>query len=361
MRLIRFCCLVAILAISSPSTLLAGDAADVRAMIAASQKIPPGGIDELKAVKIGGIDQWISVRGNDASNPILLFIHGGPGYPMMPLAWTYQRPWEEFFTVVQWDQRGTGKTFAAGNREPDPSINIDRLQSDAEEMIAWLRTTYHQDKIFVMAHSFGTILGMRVAQQHPEWLYAYVGVGQVINGRRNEEVSYRETMALAQKAGDATAIAELKSIAPYPGAGQSTPLTSVFLERKWVMMYGGMFAGKKTDDSSALTTFSPLYSDSDVAAVDAGAMMSVQALIPESVDVNFDKNTSFKCPVFFFAGVDDRTTPTSIVQDYYNHLHAPQKGLFLVKGAAHFVVNEAPGEVLVDLVRDIRPLATKAH
>jgi pimeloyl-ACP methyl ester carboxylesterase len=122
-----------------------------------------------------------------------------------------------------------------------------------------------------------------------------------------------------------------------------------------------MFFGKKTDDSSALTTFSPLYNDGDLAGVEAGAMMSVQALIPESIDVDFDKTTTFKCPIFFFAGVDDRTTPTSIVQDYYNRLHAPQKGLFLVKNAAHFVVNEAPGEVLVDLVRDIRPLASKAH
>ncbi len=360
-RSIRFCCVAAILAASAPASLHAGDAADVRAMVAASQKIPPGGIDELKAVKIGGIDQWISVRGNDASNPILLFIHGGPGFAMMPLAWTFQRSWEEFFTVVQWDQRGTGKTFARGNQTPDPSMNIDRLQADAEEMIAWLRTTYHQDKIFVMAHSFGTIFGMRIAQRHPEWLYAYIGVGQVINGRRNEEVSYRETMALAEKAGDKTAIDELKSIAPYPGPGRSTPLASVFLERKWMINYGGMFFGKKGDDYSPLATFSPLYDESDLAAAEAGAMASVQALVPESVDVNFDTTTTFTCPIFFFAGVDDRTTPTTIVQDYYNHLHAPRKGLFLVRSAAHFVVNEAPGEVLVDLVRDVRPLATQAH
>jgi hypothetical protein len=88
--------------------------------MAANQKVAPGGIDELKAVEIGGIKQWISVRGNDPHNPILLYLHGGPGAPMMPESWTYQRPWEDFFTVVQWDQRGSGKTLT-GRNAPIPS------------------------------------------------------------------------------------------------------------------------------------------------------------------------------------------------------------------------------------------------
>src|ERR1700722_16528290 len=94
---------------------------EARAAIAASQTIPPGGINELKAVELGGIKQWISVRGNDAANPILLFIHGGPGSPMMGESWAFQRPWEDFFTVVQWDQRGAGKTFSAAHRKVDKS------------------------------------------------------------------------------------------------------------------------------------------------------------------------------------------------------------------------------------------------
>lgn len=354
-RAVLLLCIV-ITAITLPVTTFA---ADSRAAIAASQRIAPGGIDELKTVEIGGIQQWISVRGDNPSNPILLFMHGGPGSPMMPLAWTFQRPWEEFFTVVQWDQRGAGKTFVSAKQLPDSSLSLDRMQSDAEELIAWLQRTYHTDKIFLMAHSFGSIAGMRVAQHRPEWLYAYIGVGQVVNGRRNEEVSYRETLALAQAAGDAVALGELKSILPYPGAGRSTPLASVFLERKWVMSYGGMMFGTKGEDQGALYALSPLYTNDDLPAIDAGAMMSVQALIPESIDVNFDASTTFKCPVFFFAGVDDRTTPTSIVKAYYARIHAPQKQLFLVNHAAHFVVTEAPGEVLVDLVRDVRPLATK--
>jgi pimeloyl-ACP methyl ester carboxylesterase len=355
-----FALVVALVAAAS-STSFADGSVDTRATIAASQKIAPGGIDELKTVKIGGIEQWISVRGNSTSNPILLFIHGGPGSPMMPLAWTFQRPWEEFFTVVQWDQRGAGKTFASANQQPDTSLSIDRIQADAVELIVWLRKTYGADKIFVMAHSFGSIVGMGIAQQHPEWLHAYIGVGQVVNGRRNEEVSYRETLALAQTAGDTTAIRELKSILPYPAPGRSTPLASVFLERKWVTAYGGILFGKKTDDPSALCALSPLYTESDLLSIDPGAMMSVQMLLPELIDVNFDAMTAFKCPVFLFAGVDDRATPTSIVKEFYGRIRAPKKQLFIIDHAAHYVVTEAPGEVLLDLVRDVRPLAATPH
>jgi len=98
--------------------------------MAANQKVAPGGIDELKAVEIGGIQQWISVRGNDPHNPILLYLHGGPGAPMMPESWTYQRPWEDFFTVVQWDQRGSGKTLGRTGKDGTGELSMDRLVRD---------------------------------------------------------------------------------------------------------------------------------------------------------------------------------------------------------------------------------------
>ncbi|HET6347781.1 MAG TPA: alpha/beta hydrolase [Candidatus Krumholzibacteria bacterium] len=332
----------------------------VRAAIRAAQTIPPGGIDELKTVEINGIPQWISVRGNDPANPILLFIHGGPGAPMMPLAWTFQRPWEEYFTVVQWDQRGAGKTFTAAHLQPDESMTLERMQADAEAMIEWLRKTYGKDRIFVMAHSFGTILGIRIAQRHPEWLYAYIGVGQVVNARRNEEVSYEETLALAEARSDTTALRELRALAPYPGSGP-VPLDAILQERKWVVAYGGMLYGKSDADESAIIAASPLYSDDDVKAEELGELTSAQILLPQSVDVDFGRITTFTCPVFFFAGADDRTTPTSLVRDYFAGIHAPRKQLFVIPRAAHFVVTEAPGEVLVDLVRDVRPLAGSTH
>src|SRR5580658_5651757 len=173
-----------------------------RATIAETQAIAPGGIDELKAVDIGGIKQWISVRGNNPANPILLFIHGGPGSPMMPESWIFQRPWEDFFTVVQWDQRGSGKTFSASGRQPDTSMTLEQMQADTEQLIDLLRQTYGKKKIFLMAHSFGSVIGLRVAQHRPDALYAYVGIGQVVNVVQNETVGYQQTLAQAEAVGN---------------------------------------------------------------------------------------------------------------------------------------------------------------
>src|SRR5215468_10673187 len=102
--------------------------------------VTPEGVEPLQKVRIGGIDHWISVRGFDCRNPILLYINGGPGFPAMPTSWYYQRGWEEYFTVVQWDQRGAGKTYVANDPKiVAPTLTPQRMVADTEEMIGWLR------------------------------------------------------------------------------------------------------------------------------------------------------------------------------------------------------------------------------
>ncbi|MGB6876699.1 MAG: alpha/beta hydrolase [Candidatus Acidiferrales bacterium] len=329
---------------------------DARAAIAAAQAIAPGGFNELKTVEIGGIPQWISVRGNNPANPILLFIHGGPGSPMMPESWTFQRPWEDFFTVVQWDQRGAGKTFSAAKRQPDNSMTIDEMQADAEQLIELLRRTYGKKKIFLMGHSWGSILGVKVAQHRPDLLYAYIGVGQVVNGERNEVVGYQQTLAQAEAVGNQTAIRELKALAPYPNPKGFTPMSKVLAERKWDVALGGMIYGQTNADPSQIWALSPDYTDYDDASARLGEITSVQILLPQMESVNFDHVKTFKCPVFIFAGAHDRTTPESVAEEYYNRIQAPEKKFFKIERAAHYVVTEAPGEVLMDLVQYVRPL-----
>jgi pimeloyl-ACP methyl ester carboxylesterase len=331
-------------------------AQDPRAVIAASQAIAPGGIHELKTVEIGGIKQWISIRGNDPNNPILLFLHGGPGSPMMPESWTFQRPWEDFFTVVQWDQRGAGKTFSAAQRRPDRSMSIDRMQADAEQLMELLRHTYNKNKIFLMGHSWGSVLGVKIAQHRPELLYAYIGVGQVVNGTRNEAVGYQQTLLEAEAVGNQAAIRELKAIAPYPEADGRIVLSKTQIERKWDVALGGMLYGKSKDDAALIWTLSPDYSAYDIGSTQQGEGSSVTILLPQVAAVNFDSIRDFKCPVFFFAGAHDRTTPESIAEEFYNRIQAPRKQFFKIERAAHYVVSEAPGEVLVDLVQYVRPL-----
>jgi proline iminopeptidase len=332
---------------------------DARAAIAASQAIAPGGINELKMVEIGGIPQWISVRGNNPANPILLFLHGGPGSPMMPESWTFQKPWEDFFTVVQWDQRGAGKTFSAMKRQPDKTMTIEKMQADAEELIELLRRTYGKKKIFLMGHSWGSILGVKVAQHRPDLLYAYIGVGQVVNGERNEVVGYQETLAQAEKVGNEAAIQALKAMAPYPNPEGFTPMAKVLAERRWDVALGGMVYGQTKNDVSRIWALSPDYTDYDDVSAGLGEISSVEILLPQMEKVNFDKVTAFQCPVFIFAGAEDRTTPESVAEKYYESIQAPEKRFFRIERAAHYVVTEEPGEVLMDLVEYVMPVGEK--
>lgn len=336
-----------------------GGSPSARWIIAESQTLPPGGIDTLMQVKLGGIEQWISVRGANPANPILLFIHGGPGSPMMPESWTFQRPWEDFFTVVQWDQRDAGKTFSAAGRRPDPALTIDRIQADAEELIAFLRQHYGKPKIFLMGHSWGSILGVRVALNRPQWLYAYIGVGQVVNGMRNEVVGYEQTLAEARRVKNDSAVRALEALAPYPDPHQPLSLDKVIAERRWDVALGGMLYGRSRDQTSAAWQFSPDYTAYDDTSAILGIGISVKALLPAMAATNFDADTVFRIPVFIFAGKRDRTTPESEVAAYFAHIHAPAKTFFEIDRAAHYVVNEAPGVVLVDLVQQVRPLALR--
>jgi proline iminopeptidase len=140
------------------------------------------GIERLETVRIGGIEQWVSIRGTDKRNPVLLLIHGGPGYVSIPMSWWFSRDWEEYFTVVQWDQRGAGKTYLMNDpNSVAPTLTLERMVADTEEMIRWARNELGKEKIFIIGHSWGSYLGLEVAKRHPDWLYAYIGVGQLTN------------------------------------------------------------------------------------------------------------------------------------------------------------------------------------
>lgn len=346
-----------LIATTASTALGATKSHDARAVIASVEAVPPGGIDDHEAVRIGGIKQWISVRGNDPANPILLFLHGGPGSPMMGESWTFQRPWEDYFTVVQWDQRGAGKTFSLAGRKPDRSMTIAEMVSDAEDLIEYLRRKYGKKKIFLLGHSWGSILGVKVAQDHPEWLYAYVGVGQVVNMRKNEAVGYQLTLDRAQALGNVKAVKELASIAPYPNRDGSITESKTSVERKWDRAFGGMLYGHSSDDEWARWSLSPEYGEYDVASAKAGEDSTNKVLWSQLAAVDFDDVVRFGCPVFIFAGAQDRTTPASLMQGWYRQLQAPQKRLFLIQRSAHYVFMERPGVFLVDLVRYVRPLA----
>jgi len=336
--------------------------AEVASSIAEIRKIASeNGIDELRAVPIGGIQQWLSIRGRDRRNPILLFIHGGPASPEMPTSWAYQDGWEDYFTVVQWDQRGTGKTFNANDPAVvGPTISAERMELDAEEVVQYLRTTYHQQKIFVLGHSWGSILGLELAARHPEWLYAYIGMGQVISVRDNERLNYAFALKAAETAGNQEALTQLRSIAPYPEADGSLPIPKVIVSRKWSTYFGGFARGHQNQDYlSTAKRWSPDYSDADLASAGPSQGLSLPHLAPELKSVDLGKITALHCPVVLFLGKYDETVPSTLAAQWYEHLKAPSKHLVWFENSAHMMYLEEPGKVLVHLVEDVRPLAGK--
>jgi proline iminopeptidase len=334
--------------------------AEVAAIIREGRKIvSPNGVEEMLEIPVGGTKQWISVRGHDRNNPVLLMIHGGPASPEMPVSWFFENGWEDYFTVVQWDQRGAGKSYRANDPKLiEPTLSIATIAADAAEVVEYLRNRYHKDKVFALGHSWGSIIGVTLAHEHPELLYAYIGTGQVINGVENERIGYANTLKSAQVAGNAAAVAELKALAPYPSTDGSVSLAHLSTERKWSVALGGLGYGRKSFAwYGNLFEISPDYKPADIAAVDKGSAFSLGRLLPELVRFNFTDTTDFRCPILLIEGRRDNTTPSEIAAAWLEKVHAPGKKLIWLENSAHITMLEEPGRFLVHLVQDARPYA----
>lgn len=334
-----------------------------RAVVRDLQRIvAPGGVDESYTTTIGGIPQWVNVRGQDRANPIILFVHGGPAAPLMPSLWEFQRPIEEYFTVVNYDQRGAGKTFL----ETDPAtisdtIRIERYVDDAIELAEYIRQRYGQRKLILMGHSWGTVVGMKAALKRPELFHAYVGVGQVINSRDNEQLSFQHGLDQAKAHNNAAAIAELESIAPYPG---KQPITRerIIIARKWAQFYGGLSAHR---DGGAKYYFdapllSPEYDCKAARAVDEGNVFTLGRILPEFLQVDYKPVRRFPIPVVMFMGRHDYTTPSAPTATWLEQVEAPYKKGVWFERSAHMIPWEEPGKTVVSLLEHVRPLAVDA-
>ncbi|SFR95097.1 Lysophospholipase, alpha-beta hydrolase superfamily [Dyella sp. OK004] len=337
-----------------------GNRAEAIKIIADMRRIvTPDGVERHEKVRIGGIDQWVSIRGNNKRNPVLLVLHGGPGWVSMPVSWYYQRGWEEYFTVVQWDQRGAGSTYA--DNDPAavaPTMTPERMVGDAEEMVAWLRKEFGKEKIFVLGHSWGSYLGLEVARRHPDWLYAYVGIGQMTNMPESERQGWQFAMTEARKAGNTEAIKELQSLAPYAQGTKPVLLKDLMVQRKWLNQFGGMVYRRTGGQAeSAAMSLSPEYTDRDVALVGEASGYSVDKLLSAAVTLDLDKVRRLDCPLILFLGRHDHNVSSSLGAAWFEKVQAPSKRLVWFEDSAHEVMNEEPGKTLMSLVEYVRPLA----
>lgn len=336
---------------------------DAKEIIANARRIlTPQGVDRLQEVRIGGIEQWVSIRGADRRNPVLLVIHGGPGYVSIPMSWWFAQGWDEYFTVVQWDQRAAGKTFLLNDPAAvAPTLTLERMVADAEEMAAWARKEFGKDRIFVLGHSFGSFLGLRLAEHHPEWLYAYVGVGQVADSLESERRGWRFARDAARRAGNAEAVRELEAISGYGAAGRPIAIDQLHIQRKWVAAYGGVMAYRRDNDAeSDLSRLSPDYSGEELRHIWDGNKVSVPALLPGMLALDLSATRKLGVPLILFEGRHDFNVNSDVAAAWFETVAAPDKHLVWFEHSGHMPMTEEPGKFLLSLVRYARPLAERA-
>jgi len=319
--------------------------------------VSPDGIQERYKADIGGIKQWVYVRGQNKENPVILFVHGGPASPVSPIMWMFQRPIEEYFTVVNYDQRAAGKTYNANDTLTlGKTININQYTDDAIKLAELIIKKYKKKKVILVGHSWGTIVSMHAALKRPDLFYAYVGIGQVINTRENERLSYNYAIEQATKLKNDKALKELATIAPYPG---DKPITRqrIIVARKWPQYYGGLTAYRNNSIYFfQAPLLAPEYTEQDADAIGKGSLFTLSKILPEFVNTDFTSVKKFPIPVFMFMGRHDYTTPTEPTYKWLQQVKAPVKKGIWFENSAHMIMLEEPGKMLVTLLNDVKPV-----
>jgi pimeloyl-ACP methyl ester carboxylesterase len=306
-------------------------------------------IAALERVSLGGHEQTILIRGHDRAKPVLLYVHGGPGFAHLPLAPLYGDDLEEHFVVVHWDQRGAGAScpgtdFAALSRE--------QIVADTLELSAQLGRRFGGDdeRIILLGHSWGSIVGALAVQQRPEQFHAYVGLGQLVNGRRNEELSLQFVRDEARRRGDEEALAALMAIEP-PYATQEALGT----QRQWLATYrGSIYAEDRARKALPALLFGREYT--------LGTRLRFMGCFQQTIDTLWDGVDGFdaltqvprlEVPVYFFTGRRDWNTPYPLVEEWAAQLEAPHVEIVWFDDAGHVPPLEAPEAFQRELIEKL--------
>ena len=327
-------------------------------ILRARNKIAAPGIDLMEAVEIGGIQQVLYFRGRNINNPVILFLHGGPGLPMMPFIHGYQYDLEHDFTVVNWDQRQAGKTFLINN--PDTiieTLSIEQMLADAHEVTQHIKQTLDKDKIIIIGFSWGSVLGTALVQTYPEDYSAYIGVGQIINVDEGERVAHEKILEIARVSGNQNDIVALEAFAPYPPPIGSPERQEVIMDmwsyqRKYKLPWGigipGLFI------RYGLTT--PYYTIGELLqSVSANVSDYYSATLYNFVDEYNARNygVNYEVPVYYIMGVDDWQTPYSVAKDFFAEIFAPDKEFYSIPDAGHWTMFDDKAEFNRVLLEEI--------
>jgi pimeloyl-ACP methyl ester carboxylesterase len=305
----------------------------------------PNSIATLEKVTLGGSEQWISIRGQNVNNPVLLYLGiGGPGAGGMPTNAMMFGPLEEHFVVVNWDQPGTGKSYGA---VPILTLTVDRFVTDAHELTLLLRARFHQEKIYVLGLSWGTILGTKLVQQYPDLFYAYVGNGQMVNTTENDRLGYDLALRLAGEWGEARTVERLRRNGPPPYSGAGMALKYAAYNN---VLFRSMDAPTLDLVLLIVPQFAREYGLVDRVNFARGLLDSFPVVYPQLRDLDFTMQAAqVDVPMYFLVGREDVNAMASLVEHYYGVLQAPHKELIWLE-SGHGATPDELADALVNRV-----------
>jgi proline iminopeptidase len=315
----------------------------------ASGEVVSGSVAEMQRVRLGGVDQSMTIRGRSAKAPILIWLHGGPGQDETGLMRKYNASLEDHFLVTYWIQRGTGRSYRSDI--PASSMNIAQYVSDLDELIAYMKKRFGSQKVVLIGHSWGSSLGVAYAQAHPENVAAIVGVGQVVNAAEGEKRAYHFALDEAKKRGNPEATRELTALGEPP-----YPIESILVQRKWGEEFGG---GNFRKPTSLINLMWQSYGASEVTLMDGiyflpGANFSLDTMSTENAKVDWWKNAKkFQMPVFILTGRHDHMLDASLQKAYFDRIDAPTKEFRWFENSAHsplFEESDAFNKFIVEKV-----------
>jgi len=313
-------------------------------------EVLPGSIAEITYLRIGSLDQWVMIRGENVANPLLILVHGGPGFPEMRLFRYFNASLEKSFTVVYWEQRGTDKSF--DRKIPTSSMTVEQFIADLDELVETLCTRFDQDKVAIYGHSWGSALGVLYAARFPGKVSAYVGAGQIGDWPASELICYDFTLTEAQRRGNGRALKELHAIGRPPHN-----VKEMMVQRKWLTRFVGIVRGISLWRVSRIILGGPESSLFDLSNILRGTLFSSYSMWAEVSALNLTAAApSLQVPVFFFLGRHDHVIAPETSSAYFDMLTAPSKRLVWFEESAHEPPFEEPAKFNAAMAKLVRPV-----
>lgn len=307
-------------------------------------------IAALERVELGGVVQWLSLRGHDVTNPLLLYVHGGPGTPDMGAIRHFVPELEEHFVVAHWCQRGGAKSYSRAITSA--SMTMTQFVADLEELAVHLLARFDRTKLLLVGQSWGTALCMRFLARRPDLVSAYVGVNHVVERAEEERRSYRACLRRARERANGTAVAQLEALGE-PRDGAYATVDGTLLQRRWLRALGMVtFDPTRAAEIGKAIAMNPELTTRDLLRLFGRLRWNMELLWPEFCRVNLLREVpTVDVPVCFVAGEHDWVTSPALAQQYLDALKAPAKELVLFDRSGHVACFEEPERFLEVVLR----------